>query len=228
MVGMGFLFFMFTAIAGNAIGLASLGMPEFMRVAAQTFSSGTLAHFSNSLASNHDTQFIFGGISLVLMFVLAAFGPRSITRVTFWCFVIGVVGLLVMVIVGLTHSSADLITAYNHATAPNAYAHVISAAKAAQVTTGSSISGFFKYLPYAAIGFYGFTMANYPAGELKRRGTIYTRSTIVGLVTAVCILIGWLAVEHLTGLHFFQSAAGLRMPPTRQRLQRRRRGAAAP
>lgn len=209
-VGVGFLVWAFNAIAGNAIGLASLGMPEAMRVAANAFSSGTLAHFSSSLASNTTTQFIVGTISVVITFAIAALGPRAITRTVFWCFIAGVLGIIALVIVGFTHSSSDLTAAYNHATAPNAYSRVIAAAHSNGVATGSSFSGFLKYLPYAAIGYFGFTAANYPAGELKRKGTIYTSMTIAGLVaTGVCIVLAWLAVEHLTGRLFFQSVAGL-------------------
>ena len=58
-------------------------------------------------------------------------------------------------IVSFTHSASDLTAAYNHATAPNAYNRVIAAAHANGVATGSSFSGFLKYLPYAAIGYFG-------------------------------------------------------------------------
>jgi amino acid transporter len=123
---------------------------------------------------------------------------------------LGVVGIIALVIVSFTHSASDLTAAYNHATAPNAYNRVIAAAHANGVATGSSFSGFLKYLPYAAIGYFGFTAANYPAGELKRKGLVYTSMTIGGLVvTGICIVVAWLGVQHLTGQLFFQSAAGL-------------------
>jgi amino acid transporter len=202
-VGLGFLIFLFEGVAGNSVGLPAYGMSEFFRAAGAT-------GVANSLASSHTTQFLVGAGSLVLIFGLAALGPRMITRVTFWCFMAGAVGVLALIIVALTHSTADLIHAYNARTAPNAYDKIIAAASQAHVKTGSTFSGFLKYLPYAAIGFYGFTFANYPGGELKRRGRIYTLSTLVGLfATAIVIVVGWLGIRHLTGQLFFQSAAGL-------------------
>lgn len=210
MVGVGFLVLLLTTMGGNSIGFSSLGMPEFMRTAGLLFHSATLAHFSHSLAANHTTQFIVGGVSLVFMFGLAALGPRAITRAIFVCFVLGVIGLIALTIVGFSHSPKDLAAAYNAATRPHAYSHIITAAHSAGVDTGSTFSGLVKYLPYAMLGFYGWTLGNYTAGEFKRRGTIFTASVVVGLiVTAASILLGWLAIQHLTGATFFKSAAGL-------------------
>lgn len=210
MMGVGFLVLMFTTLGGNSIGLSSLGMPEFTRTLGLLFDSDTLARFSSSLAANHTTQFIVGGISLVLMFGLAALGPRTITRAIFICFVLGVIGLIAMTIVGFSHGPEDLAAAYNAETTPDAYNRIIAAAQAAEIDTGSTVSGLLKYLPYAMLGFYGWTLGNYTAGEFRRRGTIFTASVVIGLfVTAASILLAWLAIQHLTGATFFKSAAGL-------------------
>jgi amino acid transporter len=210
MIGVGFLLFLFTVIAGNSIGLPSLALTEVFRVLGQTFNSGTLTHFSASLASNHTTQFLVGAGSLVLIAGIAALGPRAITNTILWCFAAGLIGLATMAVVGFSHSPADFARAYDAATAPGAHDRIIAAAHASGIGTGSTISGFLKYLPYAAVGLYGWTMANFTAGEIKRRGSIFTISVIGGLfVTAAGIVIGWLAVQHLTGSTFFKSAAGL-------------------
>jgi basic amino acid/polyamine antiporter, APA family len=209
-IGFGFLILMFQNIGSSSVAFGTLGLPEFFRVAALTFHSSTLAHLSVSLQTNQFTQFVAATISLVIIYGIALLGARAITRTTLWCYAAGVVGVILLVITAFGHNQHDLALAYNHATTPGAYDHVIAAAHKAGVATGSTFGGFIKFLPYAAIGYYAWTMGNFPAGELKRGGRMYPYTTMGGLAaTAVMLLAGWVSIRHIAGQEFFQSAAGL-------------------
>lgn len=208
-VGIGFLLFTFLNLGSNAVNVGTLALPEFARATGAALHSHALLTFSKTLGDK-SAQMITAGIVIIGACLIGMRGAHALARAMFWCFVAAVIALLFLIIVALTHNTGDLQSAYNHANGANAYSGVIAAAHKNGVATGSTFSGFIKILPFAAIGFWGFTVGNYPAGEMKRPGKTYTWATLAGLLGgAVFLALGWLAMKHLVGLQFMQSAAGL-------------------
>ncbi len=208
-IGVGFLLFAILQISQNAIFLGSLSLPEFFRATGEALNWNALVTFSGTLG-NQSAQFITAAVIIVGGCVLGMFGARALSRTMFWCFTTAVVGLLIFVVVALAHSTSDFQSAYDSANGSGAYQNVISATGDQGISIGGTVDGFFKILPFAAIGFWGFTIANYPAGEIKKPGQTYTVATITGLVCgAIFLAIGWLAVRHMAGLHFLQASSAL-------------------
>jgi amino acid transporter len=208
-VGIGFLLFTFLNLGANAVNVGTLALPEFARATGEALDSHALLTFSETL-THQSAQIISAAVVIIGCCLIAMRGAHVLARAMFWCFCIAVVALILLVIEGLTHSNGAFQNAYNQAHGSGAYQHVIAAAHQNDVTVGGTVSGFVKILPYAAIGFWGFTIGNYPAGEMKRPGRTYTWATLAGLFGgAAFLVIGWLAMKHLVGLHFMQSVAGL-------------------
>jgi APA family basic amino acid/polyamine antiporter len=208
-VGIGFLLFTFLNLGANAVNVGTLALPEFARATGEALNSHALLTFSETLG-HQSAQMISAAVVIVGCCLIAMRGAHVLARAMFWCFAVAVVALIILVIEGLTHSNGAFQSAYDSAHGAGAYQHVIAAAHANDVSIGGTASGFVKILPYAAIGFWGFTVGNYPAGEMKRPGRTYTWATLGGLFAgAAFLVVGWLAMKHLVGLHFLQSAAGL-------------------
>ena len=208
-MGVGFLIFVLWQMGLNAVGLGENALPEVARSAAKR-SIHMHSPFSGTLTTQSAT-FIVGAVVVIFSCILGVFGAKALTRAMFWFFVAAILAVLVMAVESLTHSAADFRAAYNHATAPGAYQKVLAATQAAHLSTGSTFSGFVKFIPYSLLGVAGFTFANYPAGELKRAAKTYMWPTLIGLFgSCLIVIIAWLAVKHLTGEAFIQSAAALK------------------
>jgi APA family basic amino acid/polyamine antiporter len=208
-IGVGFVIFSFLNIGFNAISVAENGLPEFFRTAGAALNIDAFTTFSGTLGTNA-AHFITGAVIVIGVCLIGLRGAHVLARTMWWCFVAALIGLFFFIIEAVAHSSSSLISAYNHANGAHAYQNVIAAATRNGIATGNTASGFLKILPYAAIGFWGFTIANYPAGEMKRPGRTYTWATMAGLIGgAVFLILGWIAVKHLAGLHFLQASSAL-------------------
>jgi APA family basic amino acid/polyamine antiporter len=209
-VGGALLLFFMLNLGANSVFVGQLFLPQLAQVAGSALHWHALTTFSGTLGSSRAAWFVSSGLIVLVGCLIAMRGAHALSRAMFWCFVAGVLAVLVVIFEALTHSNSEFQAAYNHHTAPGAYAGVVAAAKQAHIKTGDTFSGFLRIMPYAATGFWGFTITNFPAGELKRAGRTYLAATLGGLAVGVVVLLaGWLAIRHLAGLHFMQSAAAL-------------------
>jgi amino acid transporter len=208
-VGGALLLFFLLNLGTNSVFVGQLFLPQFFATAGSALHVNAFTQFSTTLGGK-GAEFITASIIVLLACLIATRGAHALARVMWWCFIAGVVAVIVLVIEALTHSNADFQAAYDHHTLPGAYQAVLSQARLAGVATGNSFSGALKLLPFAAVGFWGFTVNNFPAGEIKRPAKTYFGATTLGLgVGLLFLVIGWLALEHLASLHFLQSASGL-------------------
>jgi amino acid transporter len=209
-MGGALLLFFMLGLGANSVFVGQLFVPQFVSVAADVFHSHALATFSNTLGTSKLAEFLTSGAIVLMGCVIATRGAHVLSRTMFWCLIAGVVAVAVVIFQSVTHSNADLRAAYDAHTHAGAYAGVIAATHKAGLPTGNTLDGFFKIMPFAATGFWGFTISNFPSGELKRAGRTYLGATVGGLVVGVVILVaGWLAIRHLAGLQFLQSASTL-------------------
>jgi basic amino acid/polyamine antiporter, APA family len=209
-MGGALLVFFLAGLGSNSVTVGELFLPQFVGVAGSVFHWHALTTFSGTLASSKVAWFITSSSVVVIGCLIATRGAHALGRAMFWCFAIGVLAVVLLVFEALTHSNADFQAAYNQHTLPGAYHGVIAAAQHAKIKTGNTFSGFLRVMPFAATGYWGFTISNFPSGELKRAGRTYVTATLAGLaVGAVMMAGGWLAIRHLAGLHFMQSAAAL-------------------
>jgi len=209
-MGGALLLFFLLNLAANSVFVGQLFVPQFFAVAGDVFHSHALTTFSATLGTSKLAEFLTSGAIVLLGCLVATRGAHVLSRAMFWCLIAGVVAVAVVIFQSFTHSNADLRAAYDAHTHAGAYAGVIAATHKAGLHTGNTLGGFFKIMPYAATGFWGFTISNFPSGELKRAGRTYLGATIGGLVVGVVILVaGWLAIRHLAGLQFLQSASTL-------------------
>jgi basic amino acid/polyamine antiporter, APA family len=209
-VGGAFLSFFALNLGTNSVFVGQLFLPDFMATAGDVFGSGALTDFSETLGTSKAAWMISASVIVLIGCLVAARGPQALTRVMFWCFVAGLLAVLILIGAAITHGNDDFQAAYDAGTASGAYEGVIAATQEAGIETGNTLSGFFSVLPFVALGFWGFTVANFPAGEIKRPGRTYLVATLGGLaVGALFLIVSWLAIKHLAGLEFLQSAAAL-------------------
>jgi amino acid transporter len=209
-VGMGFMLLWFYIGAGQAALIATELIPQFLL----TLGHATGAHWfttaAASISSSHWWQFAITAVLIGITSAIVIRGGRAVGRAAWWLLVAGMIGIVLLVINSLTHSTPAFVSAYNHVTVHNAYSSVLAGAHSNGIQTGSTFSGFTQMLPYTVLLYLGFTMSNLPAGELKRPSKTYIRATSISLmVTGGIMLVAWLALKSMTGLHFLQAASGL-------------------
>jgi APA family basic amino acid/polyamine antiporter len=209
-VGGAVLVLFIVLLGANSVFVGQTFVPQFFVVLADVFNSGPLTEFSETMSTSQFAQYIASALVVVLGCAIGMRGSHALGRFMFWCFVAGMIAVAITVFESLTHSTSDFKSAYDAHTHAGAYNGVIAAAKNNGVETGNTFSGFIKILPFAATGFWGFTIGNFPSGEMKRAGKTYLAATLGGLLVAVIILVvAWLGLKGMAGLHFLQSAASL-------------------
>jgi amino acid transporter len=209
-VGMGFMLLWLYIGAGQAALIATLLVPDFLL----TLGHATGAHWfitaAGSIGSSHWWQFLITAVMILITSAIVIRGGRAVGRAAWWLLMAGMIGIVLLIINALAHSTSSFVAAYDHATAGNAYSAVLSSARAHGIHIGSTLSGFGQMLPYTVLLYLGFTMSNLPAGELKRPSKTYIRATGLSLsVTGGIMIFAWLALKHLAGMHFLQAASGL-------------------
>lgn len=203
------LLFMYFS-AGGAVSVGQLLVPQFFQTLGTAAGIHSLATFGNTFAASHWWQFAATALVVLIAGFFVARGGRATGRAIWWFYVVGVFGVALLTINALTHSTAAFQVAYDHATKANAYSQVIASAHANGIKTGSTFSGLLLVLPFVVLFYNGFSQNNLPAGELKRPSKTYVRATMMCLTAAgVLMIICWLALKHLTGLTFIQSASAL-------------------
>ncbi len=209
------------AIGGGGIVLFMLVVGTNTAVFAQSFTAnlfnslGTV--FNSPGLTNIGTQiampwptFILGTLLIIAMGFITASGTRRVSQWMWIFFIIGMVGFFAVMAIYLFNSREAFVSAYNAAAGNNAYQSILDAAKAQGFTPGVSFTSSLLSVPLCALIFWGFTAANYPAGELKSAAKTIRASVLWALGSGLVLFGGiWLAITHLTGLDFQQSISFL-------------------
>ena len=203
------LIFLYTG-SGGATFVGELLVPQFVLTLGAVTGSHSLTTFGQTLNSSHGWQFAVAAIVVLIAGIFVARGGRATGRAVWWCFIAGAIACVLLIVNAFTHGTGAFSTAYNHATTANAYHSVIASAHAHGIKTGSTFAAFLLVLPFVVLFYNGYSQSSLPAGELKRPAKTYLRATSMVVVASCLIMVVcWIALKHLTGLTFFQSASAL-------------------
>jgi len=184
--------------------------PFVFQTLGEVFHSHSLTTFATTL-SGKTGALIVGLAVLLVIGALMTRNVGTIGRFIFWSFIVATLGALILIVEFLLHGHGAFVHAFNHTVgAPTAYTQLVTAAHHAGVRTGVSSSAVWSSLALTSVLFVGATWANFSGGELRRPGRNYRISTFAGLaVMFVLFFLSWVTVEHMVGLSFLQSSAGL-------------------
>jgi amino acid transporter len=209
-VGFGLMLTYLYLAGGGAALVGQLLVPQFVQTLGAATHSHGLVTFAGTLSTSKWWQFATTALVVALAGLFVARGGKAVGRATWWLFGAGLLAVVVLILNAFTHDNGAFRTAYDHATTGGAYRHVIAAARKDGIKTGASWSGVWRVLPFIALFYNGFTQNNLPAGELKRPAKTYLRATIACLSAAgLLMIVTWLALKHMAGMHFLQSASAL-------------------
>lgn len=206
-------------VIGSAVGGA--GILIYLTVVGTNsaiFSGDFMASFFNELGlirfGTFLTQpwvtFLFGVLLILVCGYVTSLGTRKASLVMWICFILGMIGFLAVVIVFLSNSNQNFIATFNSLWGDGAYNSLIDTAKANGFSPGISFFSTLLAVPLCAMVYWGFTSANYPAGELKSAGKTLRRSTIITLISGFLLMVAiWEALKRTVGLHFLQSVTFL-------------------
>lgn len=195
--GAGIIIFL-TVVGTNSAIFAGDFMSSF-------FNELGMTGFSQWL-TNPWPMFIFGALLIILCGYIISLGNRKSSQVMWIFFIIGMIGFFAVLIVFLTHNNQDFIASFNSSWGAGAYDALVSAAKTNGFKSGITFVSTLLAVPLCAMVYWGFTSANYPAGELKSAGKTLSRSTIITLVVGFLLMVGiWEAIKKTVGLQFIQS-----------------------
>jgi basic amino acid/polyamine antiporter, APA family len=191
-----------------AVTIASLFIPFMLTGVGHALGWHGLQAAGGHLAASKTAEFLVGGGLVLAGGLFAMLGPQAVARLLFWGFILGLVTLILIVIEALTHTQAQFAVDYAKSVGhPNAFAHVLAAGRKAGAPTAIIFSATLASTPYIIQQYTGFSAANFSGGELKRPATTFLRSVMAVLVFATAMfVICWLALRHLVGVPFLQSA----------------------
>ncbi len=208
MLGVGFFVATFLNLGGNAVFDGQLFTPNFFATLGSAAHVSAFTSFSQTL-SHHFPECLVGAGFVVLVGAIALRGVHALGRAMFYCICAALIAEAVFLFETLTHSHGAFVAAFDHSVHNRAaYSQVIAAARKAGLHTGPHFSQVIAGMPFfAALGYWGYQTANYPAGEIKRVSRTYRIGTFVALaVGAIMLVVAWLALRHMAGLPFLQSA----------------------
>ena len=168
-------------------------------------------------ATNGNGIFVASLITAGIATGVVAMGMRMYARVQKWCFIGGLVGLVIMLGIFLTHSKADFINAYNssahslYGVHGNAYQGLISASNKAGTSHYPGFSAFpvkatFLLLPFMV--FYnlwpnwGATLYGEVRGASDFRKNIYAMGGAL-VFTTVVVVLTFAAMAHAMGFNTY-------------------------
>jgi APA family basic amino acid/polyamine antiporter len=200
----------FMLVVGTNSAIFGQGfMPSLFNELGGVFNSQGLVDFGASLSQPWPT-FIIGTILIILMGVVTAMGTRSVSQVMWVLFIIGMLGFFSVMGIYLTHTQNEFMTAFNSASGGDAYQSILDAARNQGFQPGVTFVSSLLAVPLCALLYWGFTSANYPAGELKSAAQTLKRSVLIALGSGFVLYVGiWLSVKRLVGLDFLQSVSYL-------------------
>jgi amino acid transporter len=148
---------------------------------------------------------------MLIVAALSLFSVRVVARIIFWLIVVQVVAFIVLIGVLAANSHADFTSAlatYSHS--PNAYAAIITGAKANGVVFGTSIAAAVAIIPFMVLNYNGVLYSYYVGGELRRPGRTYLYASAISIGVLVVLWIGvWALLRARVGLTFMQAQANL-------------------
>jgi APA family basic amino acid/polyamine antiporter len=168
-------------------------------------------------ATNGNGIFVASLITAGIATAVVAMGMRMYARVQKWCFIGGMVGLVIMLIIFLIHSKADFINAYNtsahnlYGVKGNAFAGLIHASNKAGTSSYPGFSAFpvratFLLLPFMV--FYnlwpnwGATLYGEVRGASDFRKNIYAMGGAL-VFTTIVVVLTFAAMAHAMGFQTY-------------------------
>lgn len=180
-------------------------LPYFFTQMGSAFHSESLISFGNSLSAPW-IAFAIAAVLTIILGAITALGLRTVNKVLWGLFIVGMLGFLAIAWIFLAHSHEQFITAFNAAAGADVYQKVLTAAQQLGFKTGFSWASSLGAIPYAAFLYWGFTWAVYPGGELKSASQTVKRSTLIALAVGMLLYIGiWELVKRTAGFDFLQA-----------------------
>jgi amino acid transporter len=200
----------FTYVLSTNAHFAAQFTPFMLSGLGAAFHSTAVANAGTHLTSN----IAIAWLSVVVMLIVAAlslFSVRVVARIIFWLIVLQVVAFIVLIGLLAANSHADFTSAlatYSHS--PNAYAAIITGAKANGVVFGTSIAAAVAIIPFMVLNYNGVLYSYYVGGELRRPGRTYLYASAISIGVLVVLWIGvWALLRARVGLTFMQAQANL-------------------
>jgi hypothetical protein len=194
-----------------AVTISSLFIPFMLTGAGHALSWHALQTAGDKLPASKTAEFLVGGGLVLVAGLFTMLGPRSVARLLFWGFVLGLVTMVLIVFEALTHSRAQF--AIDHGKSighAHAFAQVLAAGRQAGAPAVIIFSATLASTPYVIQQYTGFSAANFSGGELKRPSSTFIRSVMAVLLLATAMfVICWLGLRHLVGIPFLQAASSL-------------------
>jgi amino acid transporter len=209
-VGFAMLMALLVLIGANAVAMPHYYFAFFFQAVGQALGSEGLQHFGAVTLQEKGWSFVAAMLTIVVAGALLTRGAHTAARWIWWTFVAAALGVVAYAVV-LVLNGSDFQAGFNDfAGRKDAYQAVMSSAHDGGFNPGISWAAMISSLPFVVSNFWGFTWSNYAAGELRRPNKTYLPAALSALVvTAVLLLISWLALRGAAGLHFLQSAAWL-------------------
>ena len=144
-VGGALLLFFMLGLGGNSIFVGQLFLPQFFATAGSALHVHAFTTFATTLGGK--TAYFIAAAVVVVACALGTRGAHVLARAMWWCFIAGVVGVVVLLFEAITHSNATFQAAYNAHTLPGAYDGVIAAARQrTSCRPADTFSGFLRLL----------------------------------------------------------------------------------
>lgn len=210
-VGIGFFIAVVIAVPGvNITVLADTYLPFIFQTLGQLTGSHGLTSFATTLAG-HGATLIVSVIVVVVTTALLALRASTLARITFWCVVLGIVSVLLLILEFAIHTPQAFQTAFNSATGnSSAYQQMIQKAQSAGLHTGVHWGEVFGSMALVGGLYGGGAFATYTGGELRRPAWTFRLATLAALGAMLVLALGaWLVFRHTVGLEFAQAAAYL-------------------
>jgi len=209
-VGFAMLMTFLVLIGANAVAMPHYFFAFTLQAFGEAFHSKGLEHFANVTLQEKLPSFIAAMLTILLASAVLTRGAHVVARWVWWSFIGAAVGIVVFAAL-LFANGSDFQAGFNsYAGHPDAYHSVIATARHGGFNPGIVWTAVITSLPFVVSNFWGFTMSNYAAGELRRPNKTYLPAALAALVVAaILLLIAWLALRSAAGLHFLQSAAWL-------------------
>jgi amino acid transporter len=165
----------------------------------------------STILSTPSWIFIIGSVFIILVGLIAAAGNRAIVLANKIAFIVGTVGILIMIAILATTSNAQFQTALNNFAGSNVYQNITeAAAKNGMVMTSNWTNPTLLSLPVSFFIILGYAFNTYYSGEIRR----VTSSMTIAMVGSIIFTGGFFALiaylmENTFGYNFIVGASYL-------------------
>jgi len=205
----------FLSIAFEAIAMTTLGLAPGLIVLGLVGDSNTLVDWGNTVASNHNWQFVLGSVGIIAAGVAIGAGWTWAKRFMFSLLGFSLLGLVVSALIALFTSKGGFIGDFNSFAQPfthnaDTYHSIISKATQAGVDVSANFS-FAKTIPMiavvAGISIYAY-WSTFFAGELRQGNTLRTanRMGLASISILVSVIVFVAIFFHGFGRDFLTAA----------------------